>query len=161
MSKPDIKLNFFETYLAVIKNSVGSRMFRNFFMEIDGKKIDATRDGVVSCAYVVSNILHMFPSLKLIREPHLTVVSTVKDMLENGWVEISDLRPGAILVWEPKMIAGSMNPHIGFYIGDDKAVSNFYETGVPAEHHWTYGKNADGSPVRKVEKILWHKNLGE
>lgn len=161
MSKPNIKIHFFETYLAVIKNSVGSKLFRNFFMEIDGKKIDATRDGIVSCAYLVSNILHMFPSLKLIREPHLTVSATVKDLKESGWTEIAEPRIGAILVWEPKMAAGSLNAHIGFYIGDDKAVSNFYETGMPAEHHWTSGTNADGSPVRKVEMILWNPALEE
>lgn len=161
MSKPDTKKYFFETYMAVIGNSVGSRMFRNFFMEMDGRRIDATRDGVVSCAYLVSNILHMFPNLKLIREPHLTVSATVKDLKESDWMEITEPRAGAILLWEPKLIAGSLNAHIGFYIGSETAVSNFYETGVPAVHHWTYGTTESGSPVRKVEKILWHSALGE
>jgi hypothetical protein len=156
MSKTNTKIHLFETYLAVIKNSVGSKMFRNFFMEIDGAKIDATRDGIVSCAFFVSNVVHMFP--KLITQPHLTVASTVKDLKENGWAEISEPRLGAILIWEPKLIADSMNSHIGFYIGDDKAVSNFYETGTPVEHHWTYGTE-NGLPVRKVEMILWNAAL--
>lgn len=155
MSKPKIKINFIKTYLAVIKNSVGSRMFRNFFMELDGEKIDATRDGVVSCAFFVSNVLHMFPAMKLIKEPHLTVSATIKDLKASGWQEIAAPRIGAVLVWEPKMIAGSMNTHIGFYIGDNKAISNFYETGVPDEHHWTYGM----MPGRKVEMILWNDAL--
>ncbi len=158
MSKPKIQLHLFETYLAVIKNSVGTKMFRNFFMEIDGKKIDATRNGVVSCAFFVSNVLHMFPTLKLIREPHLTVSATVKDLLESGWKEISEPRVGAILIWEPKLLAGSINAHIGFYTGEAMAISNSYENGTPAEHHWTNGED-NGKPVRKVEKIFWHEAL--
>lgn len=160
MSKPDIKINFVRTYLAVIKNSVGSRMFRNFFMEINGKKIDATRDGVVSCAFFVSNVLHMFSPLNLIKEPHLTVSATVIDLRKCGWKEIATPRIGAILVWEPKLIDGSMNAHIGFYVGENKAISNFYATGVPAEHHWTSGTE-NGLPVRKVEMILWNTALEE
>ena len=47
----------YESYLKMIKNSVGMRMFRNLYMEIDGKKIDVTHNGILSCSYFVSNIL--------------------------------------------------------------------------------------------------------
>ncbi len=133
-------------------------MFRNFYLTIDGKDIDATRDGIISCAFLVSNVLHMFPAPQWIGGPHLTVTSTVKDLLAHEWYEIDAPRPGATLVWEPKLIKGNMNEHIGFYVGDDMAVSNRSEHGVPMKHHWTYGEE-NGKPVRKVTKILWHLAL--
>ncbi len=153
MNKPKIKIHFFETYLAVIRNSVGSNIFRNFYLELDGVKMDATKNGVVSCAFFVSSILNMFSHLKLIKEPHLTVKSTVKDLLKSGWKEISKPRPGAVLVWEEKESHGGRNRHIGFYIGDGRAVSNDPDAGMPDMHHWTFGEK-DGRPVRKVEMIL-------
>ncbi len=156
MDKPKIKIHFFETYLAVIRNSVGSKMFRNFHMEIDGKNIDATRNGLVSCAFFVSNVLNMFSALKLIKEPHLTVSSTVKDLLESGWKEISEPRLGAVLIWEEKESHGGANRHIGFYVGNDLAVSNDADEGAPGMHHWTFGENETGGQFRKVEMILWN-----
>ena len=127
-------------------------------MDIDGREIDATKNGVVSCAFFVSNVLNMFPALKLIKEPHLTVKSTVKDLLKNGWKEVSELRLGAILVWEEKESHGGINKHIGFYIGDGQAVSNNADTGMPSIHHWTFGES-EGMPVRKAEMILWNSAL--
>ncbi len=158
MDKPNTKIHFFETYLAVIRNSVGSRMFRNFFMEIGGEKIDATRNGEVSCAFFASNVLHMFSALKLITEPHLTVDSTEKDLLARGWREISEPRAGAVLIWESKESHGGRNRHIGFYTGNGLAISNDSDTGIPAVSHWTFGEK-EGKPIRKVEKILWHDAL--
>lgn len=158
MNKPKVKIHFFETYLAVIRNSIGSRIFRNFYLELEGVKMDATKDGVVSCAFFVSSILNMFPRLKLIKGPHLTVKSTVKDLLESGWKEISEPRPGAVLVWEEKESHGGRTKHIGFYIGGQAAISNDPDTGVPAVSHWTFG-HKDGKPVRKVEMILWNESL--
>ncbi len=160
MEKPKVKIHFFETYMAVIRNSVGSKLFRNFFMEIDGRKIDATKNGVVSCAFFVSNVLNMFPALKLIRGPHTTVSSTVKDLLESGWKEISEPRIGAVLVWEEKESHGGRTKHIGFYVGNGEAISNNPDTGVPALDHWTFGIDG-GKPTRAVEMILWNEVLEE
>ncbi len=154
MDKP--KILFFDTYLAVINNSVGANMFRNFYMEVDGKKFDATKNGIVSCAFFVSNLLNMFKALGLIDGPHATVKSTVADMLKNGWKEIFEPRSGAVLVWEEKESHGGRNKHIGFYVGNDLAVSNDADGGSPDFHHWTFGTDSDGNPLRKVEMILWH-----
>lgn len=157
MKKP--KLKFFKTYLAVIQNSVGTRMFRNFFMESD-LEFDATGNGSKSCAFFVSNVLHMFPLLGLIQEPHLTVASALKDMLSCGWHEIDEPKIGAVLIWEKKLVRGNENEHIGFYMGNGQAVSNDYESGSPRVHHWTYGEES-GVPARKVKQILWNDRLAE
>ena len=150
-----VKPRFFDTYLETILKSPGARIFQTFWADVDGKKEDLTEAGHRSCAVFVTGILQWF---SLIREGHATVSSTLKDMETSGWQKITEPRPGCILHWEPKEIDGSVNEHIGFYIGDDKAISNDYETRAPAEHHWTYGKE-DGQQSRKIVAMYWHPKL--
>ena len=140
-----------DTYLAVIKNSLGSTMFRNFYAEVDGKRTDIMRDGELSCAFYVSSVIVLF---KLISGIHGTVDSTVKDLKESGWEEIKKPKVGSMLVWE-KMDFGDNDPHkhIGFFVGDDKAISNSYTLGYPVEHSWDFDSK------RKVEMILWNPKL--
>jgi hypothetical protein len=59
----------FETYLAVIENSIGSLVFKNLYVEIDGVQKDATEDGYFSCAFFVSSVLTMFKYTKEIHPP--------------------------------------------------------------------------------------------
>ena len=70
-----------KSYVAVIKNSIGTKMFRNFYAEINGQKKDVLENGELSCAFFASAILHLF---QLIKEPHRTVASTIKDMDKSG-----------------------------------------------------------------------------
>jgi hypothetical protein len=84
-----------ETYLAVIKNSVGSKMFRNFYAEVNGKPTDIMKNGDVSCAFFASSILVLF---KLIKETHGTVDSTINDLKESGWLEIKKPKAGSVLI---------------------------------------------------------------
>ena len=42
---------------------------------------------------------------------------------------------------------------MGFYIGNNKAVSNDSSLGHPIKHHYTY------NDTRKIEKIYWHSEL--
>ncbi len=123
----------YESYLKMIKNSVGTKMFRNLYLRADGKKNDATHDGILSCSYFVSNVLLIWG---LIKEGHANVESTINDMLKNGWVEISNdkIKPGDVIVWEKK----KRHLHIGFYIGKNKAVSNREEKKFPIMHSWDY-----------------------
>lgn len=145
-----------DTYLAVVKNSVGSSMFRQFFAKVDGQPLDILRNGELSCAYFVSAILYLF---QFIKKPHTTVTSTVKDMEENGWVNIKEPKVGSVLVWEGiESKEGENHKHIGFYVGESKAISNSSRSGRSVEHHWTFGiKN--GHSNRKVENIYWNNKL--
>lgn len=147
-----MKLLPFKTYLAVIKNSAGSRAFRNFYAEISGQRKDLLKDGQLSCAFFASTVLRQFD---LIKEPHLTVDGTVKDMLESGWREASRPRVGCVLVWEGKLFkSGEMHKHIGFYIGKNRAVSNDWRNGKIAEHDWTYhGKRKVSMILEPISKI--------
>jgi hypothetical protein len=138
-------------YLAVIKNSIGSKLFRNFYAKVNGKKEDIMRNGDLSCAFYASSILALF---KLIKEVHGTVDSTVKDLKKAGWEETNKPLIGSVLVWEKIDFKNSgPHKHIGFFIGNNKAISNSFKLGYPIEHHWTF------KDQRKVEMILRNKKL--
>lgn len=140
-----------DTYLAVIKNSVGSKMFRNFYVKSGGKKTDIMRAGLYSCAFYVSSVLALF---KFIKEVHGTVDSTVKELKEHGWRKTKTPKPGSVLVWEAVDFGGGdIHRHIGFYIGGGVAISNNYKLGSPARHNWQFGGK------RKVEAIFWKPSL--
>ena len=150
MSDKNVKPLLKETYLAIIKNSVGTKMFQKFYVKINNKKQDVMNGGELSCAFFVSSITTMFG---LSARVHGTVDSTVKDLLDFGWIEIKKLRTGAVLVWEDLNFEGEEHKHIGFYITKGEAISNSSVKKSPQKHHWNFkGK-------RKVVKILWHEKL--
>ena len=153
----------FDTYIAVIKNSVGSKMFCNVYAKVNGlpaqtgKKTDILQNGMLSCAFFISSILVLF---KLIKEIHGTVDGTVRDLERSGWQKTTKPKIGNVLVWE-KIDFGNkdFHKHIGFYIGNNKAISTSNsKKGQPIIHHWTYGIKRN-KPVRKVKAIFWHKKL--
>lgn len=153
-SSQKAELLLLDSYLQTIKNGVGTGLFRNLYLKINGQKTDILENGRLSCAIFVSSILYLF---KLISDLHATVSSTVRDMEKSGWLPIETPRLGAVLLWE-KSEDSNDRRHLGFYIGDDQAISNSSKTGVPEIHHWTYGtKNEE--PAKKIEKIFWHKKL--
>lgn len=122
----------FKSYLTMINNAVDSNMFRSLFVLRDGKEFDALQNsgGSYSCAFFVSCILTIF---KKIDSFHGTIASTVKFMKEHGWQEVDSLKPGDILLWSAEDLGPSKNAHIGFYVGDDKAVSTY--NGKVILHH--------------------------
>ncbi|MDP3004294.1 MAG: hypothetical protein Q8N43_02195 [Candidatus Azambacteria bacterium] len=157
MKKEKVIPILFDTYIAVVKNSVGSKMFRNSYAKINDKKTDILQDGMLSCAFFVSSILVLF---KLIKEIHGTVDGTVRDLEQSGWQKIKKPKIGSVIVWE-KIDFGNKNfhKHIGFYIGNNKAIStNSFKKGRPVIHHWTYGIKRN-KPVRKIEAIFWNKKI--
>ena len=132
-------------------------MFRNFYVEDRGETKDILKNGGLSCAVFASSILYLFNSLFgfLGKNPwigftHANCTSTEKDMLGHGWMEIKELRVGAVLFWEVL----DDEPHMGFYMGNDEAISNASnDSGFPRKHHYTY------NGTRKIEKIYWHPLL--
>ena len=142
---------FFATYLALIKNSVGIKTFRNFYVQKGAQRTDITKNGNLSCAFFVSSILVL---CKFIKSVHVTVDSTVRDLKKSGWKLAKKPKPGDVLVWESfDFGSGHFHKHIGFYIGKDKAISNNFKKGYPMEHHWKFkGK-------RNIELILTNKKL--
>ena len=144
-----MKILLFDSYLKMIKNSVGTKMFRNLYLE----KKDITKNGRLSCAFFVSNILKIWG---LISEGHANVSSTIKDMLKNNWKKISKnkIKPGDVIIWEKvKDINGKLHFHNGFYIGNKKAVSNDSKKGLPIIHSWDYNGK------RKIIVVYTHPKL--
>jgi len=156
MKKQKVIPILFDTYIAVIKNSVGSKIFRNSYAKINNKKTDILQNGNLSCAFFISSILVLF---KLIKEIHGTVDGTVRDLEQSGWQKITKPKIGSVIVWE-KIDFGNkdFHKHIGFYIGNNKAISNSSKWKYPTIHRWTYGIK-ENRPVRKIEAIFWNKKL--
>ena len=156
MKKEKVIPILFDTYIAVIKNSVGSKIFRNSYAKINNKKTDILQNGNLSCAFFISSILVLF---KLIKEIHGTVDETVRDLEQSGWQKITKPKIGSVIVWE-KIDFGNkdFHKHIGFYIGNNKAISNSSKWKYPTIHRWTYGIK-ENRPVRKIEAIFWNKKL--
>jgi hypothetical protein len=155
-----------QNYLAMIRNAAKgeNHLFQNFYILLDGQQRDSLRGGALGCGVVVSSILYLQnSSLEFAGKPHwiqfvhANVLPTERDMETHGWIRISDLRPGAVIVWEPKAGAdGTPHWHMGFSVGDDRAVSNgSNSTLMPEEHHATY------EGTRKIERIWWHPILDE
>jgi len=150
--KSKIELLLYDTYLAFIKNSVGSKSFRNLYLLQDNRKIDALNNGQFSCAVFVSWVLRIF---YLIKEGHATVEGLMEDLKKSGWYEIKKPKIGSILVWEEIFLNGTLNRHMGFYVGNKKAISNSRNKKTPVKHHWTFNGK------RKVELILWNHKLNK
>jgi hypothetical protein len=142
----------FDSYLSAIKNSVGTKIFRNLFVKINGKKNDVLKNGDLSCAYFVSSVLYLFG---LIKEKHATVDGALKDMEKSGWKEIKKPKIGCVILWDLK----NEQRHIGFYMGEKSAISHRPEKRTPVKHHWTYGIDKNGNPKRKILAFYWSKKL--
>jgi len=138
---PQISLPLKKNYLKLIENSVGSKMFRDCF----DKNKNLTESGRLSCAFFVSSVLYL---CGLIPKVHLSVKGVLKDMKKAGWFEIKHLKKGSVILWEKR----EGHYHLGFYIGNKKAISNSSKKKTPIVHHFIY-------QGRKIEKIFWHKKL--
>lgn len=143
-----MKRLWFESYLEMIKNSVGTEMFKSFFVEENGVRRDVFSNGEHSCSYFAGSVLCLFGQQD---KPHATVASTVRDLKDHGWVKVSrsDIKEGDVIVWEPIEFddePGVPHAHIGFYIGNNQAISNDYKKGSPQVH-------ALESEDRKIEAI--------
>jgi len=150
------KLDLFPSYLKMIKNSVGSRVFRNLFYIIKGKGEDALQNGNLSCAYFVSTILRQFD---LIKEWRTSVDGLTEEMERCGWKKISKPRKGAVIVWDKIYFSHSegWHGHIGFYIGGGWTISTSSLRRTPAYRYWqAYGNS---KKRRKIIAIYWHKKL--
>lgn len=149
--KPQVEILLKESYLATIKNSVGTKMFQEFYARVGGKKKEVLEKGDKSCAVFVSSVLKLFD---LIEDTQLTVHRTLKDMGQSGWEEIAKPRAGCVIVWKEKEF-GTGNPrkHLGFYIGNGEAVSNSSKKGYPTKH--SYKTYTD----RGIDVMYWHPAL--
>jgi hypothetical protein len=110
----------------------------------------------VSCILLISG---------LVSSSHVTVAGTIRDMEKSGWRKIEDFRekPGCVVLWDPIVQDGKHHMHIGFYIGDDQAVSNRSSLRMPGEHSMYYSAlDKDGQKRNAtVYSCYWHPALDD
>lgn len=118
--------------LFIARSAVDSTLFQHIYVTDTRaqKEFDALQNGELSCAYFVSTALVM---CGLIDAPHATVQTTLKKMTEAGWHRIDAPVPGAVVYWP----SAEEHGHIGFYLGDDKCVSNSTQKRTPVLHGLT------------------------
>lgn len=154
-------INYYQNYLAMIQNSVGSHTYRNLVLEFDdGSSKDILRGWNESCAFYVSCILRLY---NLSWATFANVLSLEKHCLEYGRnnqnpsTNPNDIIPWSIIIREKRLGTTKLdqfgndrtaNYHIGFYIGNEEAISN-YSDGFqdwkaidkplsPWRHHYLY-----------------------
>jgi hypothetical protein len=136
-----------ESYLVMIKNSVGTKMFRTFYVKDEkGRTTDILKNGDLSCPVFVCHILLAFG---LIQKSHFTVARTVDDLVESGFkkVTVKAMKPGDVIVWAAHKGRTGYHTHIGFFVGKDRAISNSSKKREVAKHHYTYGGKREISAV--------------
>lgn len=135
-------INKKKTYIAYIRNSINTEMFKDVYFSSGRLTKNVTKGGELSCAVYVSSLLYL---LKMIEAVHATVNSTVKDMKNLNWRTVSKPRAGDVLVWD---YSKSGHQHIGFYIDENIAISNSSRKKRVWNHHPTYNDS------RKIVEIL-------
>ena len=151
-----------ETYLRMVANTPGSKMFRSSFFQTSvtrgAGKMEGVHDlcqgGRLSCAFFVSSILKIFDLTKML---HVTVRGLENDLQNSGWFVIhnNDRRPvvGAVVVWEPQVHRdGEAHTHVGFLM-DGYAVSNHPKGDKIIRHDPTFGE------TRAIVRAYFHEKL--
>jgi hypothetical protein len=149
-SESKVEKLYYETYIQMIKDSVGTNMFRHLWAKkpITKKKFDAVDDGYNSCAYFVSSLVKVFGKIDGF---HATVEKTVEALKLSGWNKTEDPKPGDIVIWEAQRFKDGLHKHIGFYIDNDHAISNSWTKKVPVEHDLYFNNQ------RGIELVLTYK----
>ena len=125
-----------KSFIQLIHNSVGSNLFRNFYVKTPERgEFDALDDGYNACAFYVSAVLVIFKKISGI---HGTIDSTIKDLQESGWIRVNEPKEGDVIVWEAKQFDDVLKEHIGFSIGNDRAISVSWTSKTPMEHSDTF-----------------------
>jgi hypothetical protein len=147
-----MKLLVKNNLLAQCEGAINSKQYRHLWFDVDGAQKDIVEDGILSCAYFMSSLLH---NHNLITAVHATVKGTVADMTAFGWIKLETPQVGCILHWEEY----EGHEHIGIFIGEDMAISHSDRTQSPQRHDWLL--RSESLPEgRALLGIYWHRILG-
>ncbi len=129
-----------ENFIEKIKENLGSKKYQ----------LDYLNKGRLACAMFVSSVLFDFG---LIAEKHAIVRVVVHNLRLFGWkkVGLEDVEPGDIIIWEKNK---SGHYHIGFYVGDNSAISNSWKERVPVKHDIEFTNEKLKKCKRKIVKVL-------
>ena len=140
-------MKYSSKYIKAIQDSVNSKDYKNFFICRTNEKVDVLKNGQLSCAFFVSSILKRF---NLIDHAYCTVQTTIKK-LKAQWreIDLKDIQVGDIILWDKKKQGDTGSHfHLGFYVGNGKAISNSWYKKSPRKHAYNYNGR------RKILKIF-------
>lgn len=140
MSDPNIIKLRKKTYLKMIENSIGTKLFNSAFVKFKdtGKVTDILNNGEFSCAFFVSGVLTL---CKYLDSPHATIKRLKEELIKAGWKKVnkSNLQPGDVVFWERMVFPdGTENEHIGFVLNKNQAISTDYKSRKVTKHHITF-----------------------
>ena len=148
-----------ETYLKMIENSPGTKIFNSIFALVGDDKKDILENGGLSCATFVSNILFING---LLPQQRTTVNSLEKDLLASeSYEQISPLdyipEAGDIVIWEKiKFKNDTEHRHVGYILNEQEAISTSgIEKGVC--RHNIYRNMEESEKNRRIEKIFRYR----
>lgn len=146
------------TYLKMIENSVGSKIFNSRFIEENGKEIDELEDGNLSCAVFVSSIFLLNKMIDDILSDVIDVEKYMEESLSFVQVDENNIEKGDILIWEgiKFQIDGLPHRHIGFAFSGKEAISTSDDEQKVIKHPIIYKKGPENK-VRQVEKVFRYK----
>ena len=152
MADPNIEILKKDTFLKMLENSAGSRMFNSLFVRFkdSNEKKDVLNDGEFSCAFFVSGILYMF---EMTKKP-VSTVKNLKEQIETSemWnkVEEGDVQEGDLVFWQKvKFEDGSENAHVGFAVSGAEAISTDYKLKAVNRHL------ISARPIDQVYRFRW------
>lgn len=137
MADPNLEFLQKETFMELIKNSVGTTMFRSLMVRHTdtGQIRDVLENGKFSCASFVSSVLYLFEMV----EKKVATVKSLREMVSQDpkWkqVDATDIKPGDVIFW--KVLTdedGLTNAHVGFALSAEDAVSTNSKEGIVAKH---------------------------
>jgi hypothetical protein len=143
-----------ETYLKMIENAIGTKLFNSIIVNKDGQKMDLLQNGEYSCAFFVSGILFlnlMIPQVK-------TTVNNLESLLQSSdkFEKVDTPKPGDIVFWEKILYEDDTeNRHVGFVWYEDKAISTNYKQSSVVLHDLI--KEVEKHGVRNVESFYRYK----
>lgn len=152
MHDPNIELLKYDTYISIIKNSVGSHLFNSFIVRIKetGETEDILKDGEYAAAFFVSSVLTL---VQAIDKPATTEAGLERKLAESDrWFTVNEdeIEVGDVIFYEDTVLSdGSTETHVGFALDNDNAISISNELRQVTEHRLHL------MPIKKAYRHIW------
>ncbi|MEY3784276.1 MAG: hypothetical protein RLZZ230_598 [Candidatus Parcubacteria bacterium] len=152
MTDNNLEILKYDTYLSIINNSVGSRLFNSFIVRSreTGDTEDILKDGEYACAFFVSSVLTL---VQAIDKPTTTESGLERKLTEdNRWFEVTleEVEAGDVVFYEDTtLMDGSTETHVGFALDDNQAVSISDKLRLVTKHDLRL------MPIKKLYRHIW------
>lgn len=152
MTDPNLEILKYDTYISIIKNSVGSRLFNSFIVRSKetGDTEDILKDGEYSAAFFVSSVLCL---VQAVDKPTTTESGLERKLTEDKrWFEVllEEVEAGDVVFYaDTTLVDGSTETHVGFALDDNQAVSISEQLRQVTKHDLRL------MPIKKIYRHIW------